>query len=229
MNISHVLSAFQFLVILAYLTLSIRLFRTGRAVALPFFFAYISMMTLYEFWHPVEIAKAAWAYPWVLYLRFCMTIDAVCLVTGRLSHTPYRRYLLLSMLMIGGLLGTRVIGYFDMSTVQGLWYAVTQYVHVGLGGMCMLFNVYQLTHDDVAWDERWLPHMRLVSLYVIGRAVVSFLHSPGDGLEHHQLVRIWFLLFVCAWVCTWLWYDRQAVRILRLLRISTFERRHPAP
>jgi len=217
MSLRAILSVVQIAAVLAYLGLAVRLWRSGRWLPLRFFFAYCCLMVVDLIWHPLTVREAMWIEPWLLSLRLMAVLEAISLATDQIAANQ-RRYMLLFLIFAGATASARVAGYFDVSTMAGWYRAVAQCVHVGLAAACIAGNLYERI-GDMRMDPVLLPHLRILSLYMVGRALVSF-YNPGKGLAAHSILRIEWLLFVCAWSAVWLFYDRRELRAPRLQRLN---------
>ncbi len=219
MTLRGILSVVQVAAVLAYAGLAVRLYRSGRILSLPCFTVYAGLMVVDLIWHPLTVREVMWIEPWLLCLRFLSVLEAARLALDYIAPGQ-RRYFLLFLICAGVAAAIRVAGYFNLADLGGWYRTMSQCVHVGLAAGCVAGNLYErFAGGDVCWDPLWLPPLRLLSLYIVGRAVVSFV-VPGRGLAAHQLVRIEWLAFVCAWAAVWAWYDRRELRSSRLQRLD---------
>ncbi len=219
MDLRSLLSLVQIAGILAFSVLTFHLLRSGRFLALRWFTFHAVLMVADLIWHPLKITEAMFIEPWLMLARFCMTIEAAALVSDSIAFSQ-RRALLLSLLFVGGVIGLRSGGYFDATTLRGLYYTGDLCCFMAIAGFGLSLNVYQLLNRDISWDWLWIPHFRLVSAYMIGRAVLMFTHIPGDGPAHHAVVRIATMVFTCAWIVVWGWYDGRELRAPRFKRLN---------
>lgn len=209
MQLVVVLEIVQVIAILAYLVLAGGVLLSGQIVFLPLFFTYALVMVVDLVWHPLTIAQAIWIQPWLLSLRFCITIEALLLAARLLD----RKNLVLFLLCFG-IAGSIAMSGFHDPHLPGAWYRiVTQHIHLGLAAICIAGNLFQLWDRD-SWSPIWTPHFRILSVYMVLRGAVSFFSVP-QGVEYHHIVRIVWLTLTTLWVCVWLWYDREELRSSR--------------
>jgi len=213
-SLHKILLIIQILAAFAYFALAIRLLRSGRFLSLPFFFGYSCLMILDLLWHPVTIREVIWIEPWLLCLRFCLVIEAACLIADKTDRN-WRRWLLLFLLFFGIVGSTRVAGFYPLTDLADWYRTVRQTAHVGLAVICLSLWIFQAMDQDIKWDRIWLPHCRIVSAYMIARAAFSFAVKPGADVEYHHTVRIFALVCYSTLIAIWLWYDRRDLRAAR--------------
>lgn len=202
----------------AYALLAFRLLRTGRLLALPWFTAYCCLMVVDLAWSPTDATRLSVVAMEMalLSLRFCVVVEAVCIVSEG-TNFFYRRYLVFAFLLAGVAAGVRVMDLYPIDDIVGIYRTMRQVVHTALAVIATGFAVYQATARDIQWKKRWTPHLLLVSAYMTMRAGRGFVvPTVGKSAAYHHSVRIYLLLLFCAWITVWLWYDRRELRAARL-------------
>jgi hypothetical protein len=218
-NMNIILLVVEVVAINAYLLLAYRLIRSGRFLGLPVFTAYSLLMVVDLVWHPQDPTTALWIELPLLALRFCAVIEAVLLVLEDVDE-KISRNLLATVVFLALMVSSRVAGYFDSNDLRGVYYGIRLHWLVATGAMCLLLNIYQMLHRNLGWSSLWLPHFRILSAYLMTRAVINFLHVPGTGEEHHRMIRVLALATYTSVLAVWLWYDRRELRATRFQRLN---------
>lgn len=221
MDLRSLLNAVQIAGVLAFLSLTVHLLRSGRFLSLPFFTSYCALMVVDLIWHPTKLTQAMWIQPWILSLEACSVIEAAGLAVDQIRGDQ-RRYLLLCLACVGVMIGSRAAGFYPLVDLGGWYRTLTQGSRLTLAGWLFAMVIYQwLNRESARWDWLWVPHLRILAAYMIMRGGWSFLARPGMGWETHSQIRIAWLLAVCGWAAVYLWYDRRELRAPRLHRADS--------